>query len=93
MDREEFIFQTYKDNVIYYSYFKADMIKKFRLTNDQIKIIHKKILEYQQKKYGDVLTNENTMFYLMDHSKEECQKKSKLARTRKNCKKRYWERK
>ena len=91
MDKEEFIFQSYKDNVIYYTPFKKEMIKKFRLSENQIKKIHRKLLEYQKDKYGDVLSNETAYDYLTEHSKEECKRRSILARARKNCKRRYWE--
>ena len=86
MNIEEFVFNTYKKQVVYYTKFKKKMIEQYKMNEDQIKRLANRIWDYQKEKYGDVLD-----LQFESKNKEEYQKLSMTARARKNNKKRYRE--
>lgn len=56
MDIKEFIFNTYKDQVIIGKTFKRDVIKKYHIEPSHVRDIYVKINNYQIKNYGARLT-------------------------------------
>ncbi len=52
MDKIELIFNIYKDSVIVSKPFKKEMIKKYRLSDEEIRNLYVRIQNYQIKNYG-----------------------------------------
>ena len=52
MDKIELIFNLYKDSIVISKTFKREMIKKYRLSNDEIRNLYVRIQNYQIKNFG-----------------------------------------
>ena len=56
MDKIELIFNMYKNNVVFSKPFKQEMIKKFKLSDEEIRNLFIRINNYQINNFGGVLT-------------------------------------
>ena len=56
MNVEEFIFNTYKNEVVMGKKFKREIMKKYNLTPEQIRNIFVRINNYQIKNFGEALS-------------------------------------
>ena len=74
MDKIELIFNIYKDSVIVSKPFKREMIKKYRLSNEEIRNLYVRIQNYQIKNYGG-----NLKFQERAYTKQETGKNSNLS--------------
>ena len=79
MDKEEFIFEMYKDNVMIITKFKILLKDKYNIIGDNAINIVNRILDYQRLTYGDAL--EQTGLYI-PLTLEEKLKVSEKARQR-----------
>lgn len=87
MDKIELIFNIYKDSVIFSKKFKAEMIRKYKLSDDEIRNLYVKIQNYQIDRYGNRLTREERTF-----TSQEKERVNVNARMRKYCRRvRKWE--
>ena len=87
MDKIELIFNIYKDSVIFSKRFKAEMVRKYRLSDEDIRNLYIRIQNYQIDRYGNRLTREERGF-----SNQEKEIVNLNARMRKYCRKvRRWE--
>lgn len=82
MNLEQIIFDMYKDSVIIAKSFKIKMIKKYRLSDEQIRNLYIKIQNYQIENYGNRLTYDS-----YNYSRQERLNDSRKARQRKYNKK------
>lgn len=88
MDKIELIFNIYKNSVIFFKPFKREMIKKYKLSDEDIRNLFVKIQNYQIDHYGNRLTREERGF-----SSSEKDIVNRQATQRKYCRKaRNWER-
>lgn len=55
MDYSELLFYKYRDNVIMVTKFRKQISKDYGLSKDDTTRLVNRILDYQKKKYGDVL--------------------------------------
>ena len=62
MDKIELIFNMYKDSVVISKPFKAEMIRKYRLSDESIRNLFIRILNYQIEEFGGRLTYEERAF-------------------------------
>lgn len=62
MDKIELIFNIYKDSVIFSKRFKAEMVRKYRLSDEDIRNLYIRIQNYQIDRYGNRLTREERGF-------------------------------
>lgn len=81
MDKEEYIFNAYKNEVIIGKSFKREIAKKYNLTNDQIRNIFVRINNYQIENFGEALSINKTFY--PPYSSEELNKKRLNANARK----------
>ena len=81
MDKEEYIFNAYKNEVIIGKNFKREIARKYNLTNDQIRNIFVRINNYQIENFGEILTITKDMF--PPYTAEELNKKRINANARK----------
>lgn len=87
MDKIELIFNIYKDSVIFSKKFKAEMIRKYKLSDEKIRNLFIKIQNYQIDRYGNRLTMEERGF-----TSSEKDIVNRQATQRKYCRKaRNWE--
>ena len=86
MDKEEFIFEMYKDNVMIIKRFKILLKDKYNIVGDKAINIVNRILDYQRLRYGDAL--EQTGIYI-PLSLEEKLKVAEKARQRRYYNKSY----
>ena len=87
MDKIELIFNIYKDSVIVSKPFKREMIKKYRLSDEEIRNLYVRIQNYQIKNYGG-----NLKFQERAYTKQEKQIVNRQATQRKYMRKaRSWE--
>lgn len=56
MDVKQFIFSAYKDKIIIAKTFKRDIMKKYKLTVDEVHDLYVKINNYQVKNFGSRLS-------------------------------------
>ena len=81
MNVEEFIFNTYKNEVVMGKKFKREIMKKYNLTPEQIRNIFVRINNYQIKNLGEALSITKTFY--PPYSNEELNKKRLNANARK----------
>lgn len=62
MDKIELIFNMYKDSVVISKPFKREMIRRYKLNDEEIRNLYIKIQNYQIKRYGNRLTREERGF-------------------------------
>lgn len=87
MDKIELIFNIYKDSVIFSKLFKMEMVKKYKLSDDEIRNLYVKIQNYQIDRYGNRLTREERTF-----TSQEKERVNVNARMRRYCRReRKWE--
>lgn len=87
MDKEEFIYLTYKDNVIKVKAFKEILKNTYHIIGDNATRIINRIFDYQKARYGDLLNNDNIWY-----TREELERIGIFARTRRHNKRVYQER-
>lgn len=78
MDKIELIFNMYKNDVVIAKSFKIEMIKKYKLSDDDIRNLYIRIQNYQINSFGNRLTYDN-----YNHSSQERLDDSRKARQRK----------
>lgn len=82
MDKIELIFNMYKDNIVVSKPFKQEMIRRYKLSDEDIRNLYIRIQNYQIATYGNRLT------YTTDvYSKEDLRKIGKYSASRKYSKK------
>ena len=84
MNIKEFIFNTYKDQVVIGKTFKRKIIKKYNLTITEASDLFTRINNYQINKYGERLSIRKKEYTL-----EELNKISLYARIRKHQRRNY----
>lgn len=62
MDKIELIFNIYKDSVVISKPFKREMIRRYKLSDEEIRNLYIKIQNYQIDRYGNRLTREERGF-------------------------------
>lgn len=62
MDKIELIFNIYKDSVVVSKPFKQEMIKKYKLSNEDIRNLYIRIKNYQINRYGNELMRKERNF-------------------------------
>lgn len=62
MDKIELIFNIYKDSVVISKPFKREMIRRYKLSDEEIRNLYIRIQNYQIKSYGNRLTREDKVF-------------------------------
>lgn len=86
MDKEELIFNMYKDSVVIGKKFRKEISRTYKLKNTEISNICAKISKYQIERYGSSL--EIDIGY---KSKEETERLSINNRQRRNKRRKGWE--
>lgn len=87
MDKIELIFNIYKDSVVISKPFKREMVRRYKLSDEEIRNLYIKIQNYQINRYGNRLTREERGFSL-----SEKEKVNSNARMRRYCRReRKWE--
>lgn len=62
MDKIKLIFNIYKDSVVISKPFKREMIRRYKLSDEEIRNLYIKIQNYQIDRYGNRLTREERGF-------------------------------
>lgn len=84
MDIKEFIYNTYKDEVVIGKTFKREIMKKYNITQEEVRNIFVRINNYQIENFGEALTINKTFY--PPYSSEELNKKRINANARKSYK-------
>ena len=87
MDKAELVFNLYKDQVVVSKPFREEVLKKYKLSKEDIRNLYVRIQNYQIQKYGERITYDKTI-----SSTEELKLMNRNARQRKYEKKsKRWE--
>ncbi len=66
MDKIELIFNIYKDSVVISKPFKREMIRRYKLSDEEIRNLYIRIQNYQIDRYGNRLTREERVISLSE---------------------------
>lgn len=62
MDKIELIFNIYKNSVVVSKPFKREMIRKYKLSDDDIRNLYIRIQNYQIDNFGEILTYQKRVY-------------------------------